>query len=180
MTFNIPTAFDSLWCWRFYFWTSYIISVLIKWLASKEICFPQFREDFLHMVCIFCLDCQVSLAVLKAALGWLSIDEDFHSLHWFYINSDNGLSPSWHPPINWTKAGMFLTGPLETNLSEILIKIHTFSLKKMHLKLSSGKWWPVCLSLNVTISQTTFSEAFSSMKMFEFWLRYHRSLLLRV
>ena len=31
-----------------------------------------------------------------------------------------------------------------------------------------------------TISQTTFSNVFSSMKMFEFWLRFHWSLFLRV
>ena len=30
------------------------------------------------------------------------------------------------------------------------------------------------------ISQTTFSNAFSSMKMFEFWLKFHCSLFLRV
>ena len=29
--------------------------------------------------------------------------------------------------------------PLGTNFNEILIKIHTFSFKKMHLKMSSGK-----------------------------------------
>ena len=39
-------------------------------------------------------------------------------------------------------------GPLGTNFSEILIGIDTFSFKKMHLKLSSGKCWPFCLGLN--------------------------------
>ena len=32
---------------------------------------------------------------------------------------------------------------------EILIKIHTVSLKKIHLKMLSGKCWPFCLSLNL-------------------------------
>ena len=32
----------------------------------------------------------------------------------------------------------------------MLIKIHTFSFKKMHLKMSSVKWRPFCLSLNVS------------------------------
>ena len=50
------------------------------------------------------------------------------------IGSDNGLSPDRRP--------------LEINFSEILIKIHTFSFKKIHLKLSSGKWRPFCLGLN--------------------------------
>ena len=39
--------------------------------------------------------------------------------------------------------------PKGTNCNEILIEIHTFSIKKMHLKRSSAKWWPFCLSLNV-------------------------------
>ena len=40
----------------------------------------------------------------------------------------------------WTNAGILLIGPLGTNFSEILIEIHTFSFKEMHLKMSSGKW----------------------------------------
>ena len=56
------------------------------------------------------------------------------------IGSDNGLSP-----------GILLIGPLGTKFSEILIKIHTFSFRKIHLKMSSGKWRPFCLSLNVLI-----------------------------
>ena len=42
-----------------------------------------------------------------------------------------------------------LIGTLGTNFSEILIEIHIFSFKKMHLKTSSAKWWPFCLGLNV-------------------------------
>ena len=37
----------------------------------------------------------------------------------------------------------------QTLNSEILIGIQIFSFKKMHLKLSSAKWRPVCLGLNV-------------------------------
>ena len=47
------------------------------------------------------------------------------------IGSDNGLSPGRRLAIIWTNAGIFLIGPLGTNFSEILIKIPTFSLKKM-------------------------------------------------
>ena len=35
-------------------------------------------------------------------------------------------------------------GPLETNLSEISIKILNFSFMKMHPKISSAKWQPFC------------------------------------
>ena len=65
------------------------------------------------------------------------------------IGSNNGLSPGRHQAIIWTNAGILLIGPLGTNLSEILSEIHIFSLKKMHLKMSSGKWRPFCLCLNV-------------------------------
>ena len=65
------------------------------------------------------------------------------------IGSDNGLSPGRRQAIIWTIAGILLTGPSGTNFSEILIEIHLFSIKKKHLKMSSGKQWPFCLSLNV-------------------------------
>ena len=65
------------------------------------------------------------------------------------IGSDNGLSPGRRQAIIWTNAGILLIGPLETNFSEILIRIQAFSFKKMHLKMSSGKWRPSCLGLNV-------------------------------
>ena len=65
------------------------------------------------------------------------------------IGSDNGLSPDRRQAIIWTNAGLLLIGPLGTNFSEILIKILTFSFKKMRLKVSSAKRRPFCLDLNV-------------------------------
>ena len=65
------------------------------------------------------------------------------------IGSDNGLSPDRRQAIIWTKAGTLLTGHLGANFSEILIQIHKFSFKKMHLKISSGKWRPFCFGLYV-------------------------------
>ena len=65
------------------------------------------------------------------------------------IGSDNGLSPGWRQAITWTNVGILLIGPLGTNFSEMLIGIHTFSFKKIHLKMSSGKWRPFCLGLIV-------------------------------
>ena len=65
------------------------------------------------------------------------------------IGSDNGLSPGRHQAFIWTNDGILLCGPLGTNFSEILIEIHTFSFKIMHLKMSSGKWQPFCLGLNM-------------------------------
>ena len=51
--------------------------------------------------------------------------------------------------IIWTNPGILLIGHPKTNVSEILIQIYTFSFKKMHLKISSGKWRPFCPRLNV-------------------------------
>ena len=65
------------------------------------------------------------------------------------IGSYNGLSPIRRQAIIWTSAGILLIRPLGTNFGEILIQIHTFSNKKMHLKMSSGKCRPFCLGLNV-------------------------------
>ena len=68
--------------------------------------------------------------------------------------SYNVLSPGRRQAIIWTNAGILLIGPLGTNFSEILSEIHTFSLKKMRLKMSSGKWRTFCLGLNVLTDQS--------------------------
>ena len=65
------------------------------------------------------------------------------------IGSYNCLSPGRRQTIILTSAVILLIGPLETNLSEILVEIYTFSFKKMLLKMSSRKWHPFCLCLNV-------------------------------
>ena len=65
------------------------------------------------------------------------------------IGSDNGLVPDWRQAIIWTNAGILLIRTLGTNFSEILGKIYAFSFKKMHSKMSSEKWWQICLGLNV-------------------------------
>ena len=63
--------------------------------------------------------------------------------------SDNGLLPGRRQAIISPNDGILLIGPLGTNVSEILSEIHTFSLKKIHLKMSSAKWRLFCFSLNV-------------------------------
>ena len=65
------------------------------------------------------------------------------------IGLDNGLSPEWRQASIWNNAGILLIWTLGTNFSDFLIKIYTFSFKKIHLKMSSAKWWPFCLGLNV-------------------------------
>ena len=74
------------------------------------------------------------------------------------IGSDNGLSPGRRQAIIWTNAGILLFGPLGSNFSEILIEIETFSFRKMHLKLSSVKWRPFCLGLNLLTLEVPFAR----------------------
>ena len=61
------------------------------------------------------------------------------------IGSDNDLSPARRQAIISTNVGILSTGSLGTNFS----KIHTFSFKRMHLEISSGKCRPFCLCLDV-------------------------------
>ena len=104
----------------------------------------------------------MNLKTLPAAWKLLSLDLSMLT-HWgrvthicvsklIIIGSDNGLSPGRRQAIIWTNAGILLIGPLGTNFSEIFIKIHAFSFKKMHLNMSSAKQRPLCLSLNVLSS----------------------------
>ena len=65
------------------------------------------------------------------------------------IGSDNGLPPGRRQAIIWTNAGILLIGPLGTNFTENLIEILTCSFTKIRLKVSSAKWRPFCLGLNV-------------------------------
>ena len=99
------------------------------------------------------------------------------------IGSDKGLSPDRREAIIWTNAGILLVGPLRTNFSEILIKIHNFSLWKIHFKMS-GKWRPSCLGLNVlndwywnSIAHYT-SISSSTPRYVYIWLYKHRNVKL--
>ena len=65
------------------------------------------------------------------------------------IGSDNDLSPGRRQAIIWPNAGILLIEPLGTNFSESLIGIQIFSFTKMRMKMSSVKWRPFCLGLNV-------------------------------
>ena len=73
------------------------------------------------------------------------------------IGSDNGLSPGRRQAIIWTNAGILLIRPLETNFSESLIGIQTFSFKKMHLKMSSAKCRSF-VSASICVKQTDGSH----------------------
>ena len=65
------------------------------------------------------------------------------------MGSDNGLSPGRRQAIIWINARILLFRTLRINFSGIVSEIHTFSFKKMHLKMSSARWRPFCLGFNV-------------------------------
>ena len=70
------------------------------------------------------------------------------------IGSDNGFSPDRRQAIILTNAGILSIGPLGINSLDILIEIHTFSFKKKHLKMPSGKWRTLCLGPVLLIRQS--------------------------
>ena len=93
------------------------------------------------------------------------------------IASDNGLSPGRRQAIIWTNAGILLIGPLGTKFNKMLIKIHTFSFKKMHLKMSSAKWRSFCLGPNVLmlfliLPQTISDEVGNKVKLYSLFFLF--------
>ena len=87
------------------------------------------------------------------------------------ISLDNGLSLGQRQAIIWTNAGILLFGPLGTTFSQILIKIQTFSLTKICLKMLSAKCCPFRLSLNVITHQGQVTHRCVS-KVGQYWLRW--------
>ena len=113
------------------------IFIEIQRFSLKKICFKMSSVK----CCPFCL----SLNVLT---HWGRVTH-ICVVNLAIIGPDNGLSPGRRQAIIWTNAGILLIGPWGTNFSEILVGIQAFSFKKMHLKMSSAKWRPFCLGLNV-------------------------------
>ena len=57
---------------------------------------------------------------------------------------------AWLVPIHYmNQCWILLIRTLGTNFSPTLSEIHTFLFKKMHLDMSSVKWWPFCFCLTV-------------------------------
>ena len=90
-------------------------------------------------------NCQFGLNLLRPSDAYICVSK------LTIIVSDNGLSPGRRQVIIWTNAAILLIKTLGTNFNEILREIYTFSFKKMHLKMPSGKCWPSCLGHNVLI-----------------------------
>ena len=67
------------------------------------------------------------------------------------IASDNWLSPGRRQAIIWTNAGISFIGPREQTAVKYLSK-YIISFKDLHFTMSSWKWRPFCLVLNVLSS----------------------------
>ena len=66
------------------------------------------------------------------------------------IGSDNRLSPGWGQVIIYlNQCWNIVNWTLRNKFNEISIGIQTFLFKKMHYKMSSAKWRPFCLGLNM-------------------------------
>ena len=66
------------------------------------------------------------------------------------IGIGNGLPPGCHQAITCSNAGILLIGLLATNVSEILIKIHTFPFKKIpfqNVVWKMAAFCPQCVKL---------------------------------
>ena len=90
----------------------------------------------------------------QTVLGWTLLTHWGRVMYIFVhnlaiIGSDNGLSPGQCQAIIGSNAAILLIRNLGTNFNEIISEIHTFSFKKIQLKMSSVKWRPFCVCLNV-------------------------------
>ena len=91
------------------------------------------------------------------------------------IASDNGLVHGRRHAIILINAGTLLIGPLGAIFSEILIR--TFSLKKTYLKMSSAKWRPFCLGLNLL--NTSFEWGFELSLTNVLTVVFHESMIVK-
>ena len=127
------------------------IFVLIKALDHKALLYQYDIDGLVHEIhnsCVLSMELRLSCTNPKISTHWGRVMHICVSKPTI-IGSDNGLTPGRCQAIIWTNAGILLIRPLGTNFSEILIEIYIFSFKKMHFKISSAKWRPFCLGLNV-------------------------------
>ena len=75
--------------------------------------------------------------------------------HWFR------QWPDRRQAIIWTNFEISLNGPYGINLSDILIDVRTFWLKKIHLKMSSGKWQPRFVTSSIHCGNTSYESYMS-------------------
>ena len=90
------------------------------------------------------IPCPVPVLVYLTEAEWRL----YASVNWCIIGSDKGLSPDLRQVIIRINTGILLPRTLGTNFNEIIIEVHTFSSKKICMKMSA-KWRTFCLGLRV-------------------------------
>ena len=168
-TIQIWSSFNSIAYGRFnlnFVWVNFkLISMMFGWSAHCEFALRWVSLDITFSIgsgdCLWhqAMGCYLSQCFSRYCCHMALLDP-YELTHWgrvtqicvgiqTIIGSDNGLSHGRRQAIIWTSAGIVFTGPLGTNFSEILIRVQTFSFKKMHLKIASAKWRPFCPGLDV-------------------------------
>ena len=144
--FSCVTLQFDVWPWKTIHRAAWSQLKMMSWLSST--CIQNFPSSLVFILEIdnYFKHTEIALThwgrVTHICVGKLTI-----------IGSDNGLSPDRRQAIIWANTGILSIWPLGTKLSEILSAIHVFLFKKMHPKMSSGKWQPSCLGLNVLFRQ---------------------------
>ena len=77
--------------------------------------------------------------------------------HWFRLWIFTWLVPIHYLNQCWNIVNLMLGDKLQQNLIEE-IEIYTYSYKKIHLKMSSWKWRPFSLNLNLLINKKPWPE----------------------
>ena len=115
--------------WKFDLCSGWIIAMLLSCYIILD---PDTVVNGLWRLWIFCLTHLPLVPHINASVNCVS------------IASGNGLSPVRRQAFTWINDNSLPIGPLGRNFSEIQIKIQNFSFMKMHLKMSSAKWRPLC------------------------------------
>ena len=117
--------------------------IIMNCTISKELYNCQYFNDCkqeIHLKLTFAHFCKFCTRPLTYHLGrvvYICVNKLWY--HWFRNQTTI-----------WINTDLFSVGTLGTNLSEISTKIQTFTSNYLHL-MSSAKWWPFCLTLNVLI-----------------------------
>ena len=157
MARNTFSCHDVMCSWIYWCRATYVCSTLINHITRSGTFLQQWTRSLYYHWYI----------VIGSETEWGS--SHWHLYDWsrvthicvgklIILGSDNGLSPGRRQAIIWTNAGILLIELSGTNFSEILIGIQTLSFKEMHFKMSSEKWHPICLGLNVFKSRDNSSQ----------------------
>ena len=129
---------------RLHHWSLGIYKLFIPFFITGIITYPSWDKTLIKLIprwhfSKFPRDCSYAMAP-QGLTYWSRATYICVSKLTIISLDDKGLTPGWRHTIIWNHAGILLIRILGTNFSEILNEMHTFSFKKMQLKMSSAKW----------------------------------------